>query len=64
MYCANACAVKAAAVFISEKARLNKSPGATAMGSSRLESDRATADVAQNMPKPRIPAAKIQSKPA
>jgi len=62
--CANACAVNAAAVLISEKAWLTRSPGATAMGSSRLESDRATADVAQNMPKPRMPAAKIQSNPA
>jgi hypothetical protein len=64
MYCTNAWAVSAAAVFRLEKAWLTRSPGATAMGSSRLESVRATADVAQNMPKPRMPAAKIQSKPA
>ena len=64
MNCANASAVKAAAVFRLEKAWLTRSPGATAMGSSRLESDNATADVAQNMPKPKMPAANIQSNPA
>lgn len=64
MYCANACAVIAAAVFKSEKARFTRSPGATAMGRCTLESESATADVAQNMPKPMMPAAKIQSSPA
>lgn len=64
MYCTKAWAVSAAAVLRSEKAWLTSSPGATAMGSSRLESVSATADVAQNIPKPRMPAAKIQSKPA
>jgi hypothetical protein len=64
MYCTKACAVNAAAVLISEKARLTISPGATAMGPCTLESDNATAEVAQNMPKPIMPAAKIQSNPA
>lgn len=64
MYCSNACAVIAAAVLISEKARFTMSPGATAMGPCTLESDNATAEVAQNMPKPIMPAAKIQSNPA
>lgn len=64
MYCANAWAVNAAAVLISAKAWFTRSPGAIAIGSSRLESDKATADVAQNMPNPRMPAANIQSNPA
>jgi hypothetical protein len=61
---ANACAVSAPAVLRSEKARFTISPGSTAMGWLRLASERATAEVAQNMPKPRIPAANIQSNPA
>lgn len=64
IYWANACAVSAAAVFRSANTRLTKSPGATAIGSCRLESDNATADVAQNIPKPIMPAANIQSNPA
>ena len=64
MSCANPCAVSAPAVFRSENARFTISPGTTVIGSSMLESERATADVAQNMPKPSMPAAKIQSNPA
>jgi hypothetical protein len=64
MYWANASAVRAAAVLMSANARLTISPGATASGRSMLESESATAEVAQNMPKPMMPAAKIQSSPA
>jgi hypothetical protein len=64
MSCAKAWAVSAAAVFKSEKARLTRSPGSTEMGSCMLESDKATAEVAQNKPKPMMPAANIHSNPA
>lgn len=61
---ANASAVCAAAVFKLENARLGISRASITMGVGRFGSERAMADVAQNMLNPNMLAAKIHKSPA
>lgn len=55
----NDCAVSAATVFRFEKARSAISPASMTMGVGKLGSDKATAEVAQNIPNPRMLAPNI-----